>query len=124
MAKTWVLDTETKGTGAHIVPLEKTLRKPAPEAELALVKRPRPEPGGPDSAEAPAPRPPRRFKIVDIMTRQVLAEGVDVRATIDVLKGIRSIVDVSISLWDAAAEEWRPLTLRDEKVLWGLRDAA
>jgi hypothetical protein len=30
MGKTWVLDTETKGTGANMVPLEKTLAKPAP----------------------------------------------------------------------------------------------
>ena len=27
MAKTWVLDTETKGTGANMVPLEKTQKK-------------------------------------------------------------------------------------------------
>src|SRR3954447_1333865 len=29
MAKTWVLDTETKGTGANVVPLEKVARPPA-----------------------------------------------------------------------------------------------
>ena len=28
--KTWVLDTETKGTGANMVPLEKVLKKPEP----------------------------------------------------------------------------------------------
>jgi hypothetical protein len=28
MRKPWVLDTETKGTGAQMVPLEKVLRKP------------------------------------------------------------------------------------------------
>jgi hypothetical protein len=27
MAKTWVLDTETKGTGANVVPLEKVQKK-------------------------------------------------------------------------------------------------
>ena len=31
MAKRWVLDTETKGTGANMVPLEKKLAKPEPE---------------------------------------------------------------------------------------------
>jgi hypothetical protein len=30
MAKRWVLDTETKGTGANMVPLEKKLAKPEP----------------------------------------------------------------------------------------------
>ena len=28
--KTWVLDTETKGTGANVVPLDKVLEKPEP----------------------------------------------------------------------------------------------
>ena len=28
--KTWVLDTETKGTGANMVPLEKVIKKPEP----------------------------------------------------------------------------------------------
>ncbi|MBN1529786.1 MAG: hypothetical protein JW895_12030 [Thermoleophilaceae bacterium] len=32
MAKRWVLDTETKGTGANMVPLEKKLAKPEPPA--------------------------------------------------------------------------------------------
>jgi len=29
--KTWVLDTDTKGTGANVVPLEKVLKRPEPE---------------------------------------------------------------------------------------------
>ena len=33
MAKVWVLDTETKGTGAHVPPLEKTLSEPAAKAD-------------------------------------------------------------------------------------------
>jgi hypothetical protein len=45
-AKTWVLDTETKGTGANMVPLEKVLEKPEP-------------PPAPRRA-APAAEPPRR----------------------------------------------------------------
>jgi hypothetical protein len=45
MAKRWVLDTETKGTGANMVPLEKKLAKPEP------VK----------PAPAPPPPPTRRL---------------------------------------------------------------
>jgi len=46
--KTWVLDTETKGTGANMVPLEKVLetaeptpprRRPPPPAEPRLAER-------------------------------------------------------------------------------------
>jgi hypothetical protein len=32
VAKTWVLDTETKGTGANMVPLEKVEKQPGGEA--------------------------------------------------------------------------------------------
>ena len=48
MAKVWVLDTETKGTGAHVVPLEKAQER----AEPAPPSRPRPQ--RPDRA---TPRP-------------------------------------------------------------------
>src|SRR4051812_14760987 len=50
MRKTWVLDTETKGTGAHVVPLDKTEAKPAPKRRRA--SRPAPTEAGP-------PRKPR-----------------------------------------------------------------
>jgi hypothetical protein len=42
MGKTWVLDTETKGTGAHVVPLEKTLDKPVPKKRASRPRRPAP----------------------------------------------------------------------------------
>ena len=52
MGKTWVLDTDTKGTGARMVPLEDVLAKPDPEPERrpgngparALEQQPRPAP--------------------------------------------------------------------------------
>ena len=47
MAKTWVLDTETKGTGARMVPLEEALGKPEPAAPSSPAAR---------KAAAPAPR--------------------------------------------------------------------
>ena len=55
MGKTWVLDTETKGTGANMVPLEKALKKPDSEEEPVRARRPRPAP----KTEKPA-SPPRR----------------------------------------------------------------
>jgi hypothetical protein len=54
MAKTWVLDTETKGTGAEMVPLEKTLKKPADTPAR------RPAPAKPSASRTRAPRAPRR----------------------------------------------------------------
>jgi len=68
MAKIWVLDTETKGTGANMVPLEKVLKKPAP-ADQRILRVPRPK--GADDVpghESPMPREPHRFRVVDVMT--------------------------------------------------------
>src|SRR5687767_6047382 len=41
MGKTWVLDTETKGTGANLVPLEKVQQKADSEPRRATSTRPR-----------------------------------------------------------------------------------
>ena len=52
MRKVWVLDTETKGTGAHVVPLDKAAAKPEP-------KRPRRR----LPSRAPGPGPTRKPQI-------------------------------------------------------------
>jgi hypothetical protein len=56
MRKVWVLDTETKGTGANVVPLERTLQKAQPSRDARSRKR-SPRPAGPRRA-ARAPEPP------------------------------------------------------------------
>ncbi len=43
MRKTWVLDTDTKGTGARMVPLEDVLQKPEPKPERPSPARRRAE---------------------------------------------------------------------------------
>jgi hypothetical protein len=116
MAKTWVLDTETKGTGAHVVPLADAREKrPAPKVDVPRMPRPRPQP-------APEPRRPPRFKVVDVMTRATLAEGIDGRALVDLLKGVRSQVDVHISRWVDDRGDWRLLSLGEQRAIWELRD--
>ena len=115
MAKAWVLDTETKGTGAEMVPLEKVLEEPSSaRAPILTPERPR-------RVEPPAPRPPWRFKVVDVMTRRVVGEDLDARTTVDVLKDFRSVVDVSVYAWDQTGAEWRPLTLGERRTLWSFR---
>jgi hypothetical protein len=124
MAKIWVLDTETKGTGANMVPLDKVLKKPAPaEERLLRVRRPKPvdEPSEPESPDVPEPH---RFRIVDLMTRQVLADDADARATVAVLEDVRSVVDVDIDVWDRESGDWRRLTLGERKTLWGFRGSS
>ena len=120
MAKTWVLDTETKGTGAHIAPLEKTRERTRREDELATVTLERP----PRPAKAPEPLEPLTFKVLDIRSGQVLGEGLDARATIELLEGVGSVVDVRIYVWAPSAARWRLLTFDERRALWEFRGRA
>ncbi len=117
MAKVWVLDTSTKGTGATMVPLESILRKPGGRSEAIYVLPPRPP-----KAPAPAqPRSARVFKVIDVRSREVLAEDATPRATIEVLNAVRSIVDVNVFVWMPAREKWRLLTFDEQRLLWSHR---
>ena len=118
MGKVWVLDTSTKGTGARMVPLEDVLTNPSPVAE-PVTAPPKPRRRAP---HPPAPRRQRRFKVLDVMTRQELADGASLRETIDFLGRARSLVDVHLYVWEPETESWRLLTLDEKRALWGLRD--
>lgn len=63
------------------------------------------------------------FKVVDIRSRAVLAEDATARATIGVLNGVRSIVDVNVYVWTPATKRWRLLTFDEQRLLWKHRDA-
>ena len=121
MAKIWVLDTETKGTGAEMVPLEKLLerRRSRPQPPVVARRKPAERPPEPEQ-----PREPRRFRVVDVMTGEVVADDADTRATVESLRGFRSVVDARVSVWDREAGHYRLLTLGEQKNLWRLRDAA
>jgi hypothetical protein len=123
MGKVWVLDSETKGTGANVVPLDKVLKKPAPPTHEPdfLRRRPRQE-DAPEPTPDPEPRLPRKFKVVDVMTRQVVAEGADARTTLGVLEKFRSLVDVDIFVWDRSRDRWRPISMAEKRTIWGFRD--
>ena len=118
MAKIWVLDTETKGTGAQMVPLDRVIKKRAPKDGPVFVPR---KPGRRKPPPAPEPRQPHRFKVVDVVTGEVLAEGANARVTVDLLKEVRSVVDVRIYVWEPKPAKWRLLTLGEQKALWRFR---
>jgi hypothetical protein len=125
MGKIWVLDTETKGTGAEMVPLERAFerRRSGPKEERVRVVRRRsagvPE-AAPDSHEESVPREPSKFKVVSVLSGQILAEDTEARETVAALTGLRSLFDVRIYVRERDA--WRPLTIREQKLLWGFRD--
>ena len=118
MAKTWVLRTETKGTGAEMVPLEKVEQRSSATKPVFVPREPvrRAEP------EA-LPKAPKRFKIVDVMTRQPLIEDAGARETVDALKPVRSVVDVSVYVWQEEDDRWRLLSLAEQRAMWDLAHA-
>ena len=117
MGKTWVLDTETKGTGAEMVPLERLQKKLASKGVHPVIaprRQPRPAP-------PTAPRESWKFKVVDLMTQRVLAENADARTILELLQGIRSVVDVRIYVWRPEAKDWWLLNFGEKKLLWDYR---
>jgi hypothetical protein len=118
MGKVWVLDTETKGTGANMVPLERVTKRPS-ITEPVLVERDLP----PRDEPSPAPRPTPRFRIVDVMTRRPLADDVSTREAAEVLNAVRSIVDVIAYVRRDPEARWQLLPRSDLRALWDLAHA-
>ena len=117
MRKVWILDTETKGTGAHVAPYEKARQPVRDDQELAIVALDRP----PRPTPEPEPPQPLLFKVVNVMSSQVLGEGVGARDAVELLEGMGSVLDARIFVWLAKSGRWRLLTLDESKLLWGFR---
>jgi hypothetical protein len=113
MNKTWVLHTETKGTGAQMVPLESVIKRPASSEPVFVPRKPA---KAVETAEQ-APRAPRRFRIVDVMTRRQLVEDGGAREAVDALRNVRSVVDVNVYVWEDEQERWRMLTFAEESAM-------
>jgi hypothetical protein len=126
MPRIWVLDTETKGTGAEMVPLERALegKRSAPVRERISVIKRKPRRSAQERLE-PArerePRPPRRFRVVNAISGQLLAADACAREVSELLDGMRSVADARIVVWEPEDDAWRPLTLREQTLLRGPR---
>ena len=53
----------------------------------------------------------------------MLEEDVDLRGTVALLRDVRRLVDVRVSVWEPERERWRLLTLSEQRALWDVRDA-
>jgi hypothetical protein len=124
----WVLDTETKGTGAEMVPLEKLQQRKRTAGEAVpttVIRRTgRSDDGPPAATPEPAVRAPRRLKLVGVMSGEVVAEDVGPWEAIDALRSFQSIFDVRIYVWEPADQEWRLLSLGEKKAIWAFRKNA
>jgi hypothetical protein len=117
MAKTWVLDTETKGTGAHIAPLKRDSAK-APD-KLSLVQLH--PPASDEPAEQASPEP-KRFKVVDLLSGRVLAQDVSGGEAVRALRDVRKSIDALVYVREGERARWRLLSLADTRALWALRE--
>ena len=68
-------------------------------------------------------RRPHRFKVVDVMTRQTLIEDADLRATLELMRGLRSVVDIDVFARADRADDWRHLSQHERRLLWERRKA-
>jgi hypothetical protein len=100
-----------------MVPLEKVLRSPGTGTAPAIGSGRRRRP----AAREPEPRRPRRFKVVDVMTGQVLAEDAGARAALDAMSGAQTVVDLRVYVWQPRSRRWRMLTLAEQKTMWERR---
>lgn len=113
MATKWILHTETKGTGAQMVPLDSVAGQ---RRAAAPVLRRQPRRRQPEASPA-VPKPPRRFRIVDVMTRQVLVEDAGTKDAVAALGDVRSLVDVNVYAWEQERGRWRLLTLPEQRAM-------
>jgi hypothetical protein len=118
MSRTWVLDTETKGTGAHIAPLRHGA--PARERELSLAHFTAPAPAPAEPFEsAPAPR---RFRVVDVLAGVTIADDVQVADALLALRRLRKAIDARVYVWEEQPGRWRLLGLGETRMLWDMRE--
>ena len=117
MAKTWVLRTETKGTGAEVVPLESVTQQ-ATSVEPVFI--PRKSTRSADADVEPESRAPLRFRVVDVMTREPLLDDGAGPEAIEALRHVRSIVDVDVYVWHPERDRWRRLTFAEERAMFEL----
>ena|SRR5947209_3376916 len=115
MGTTWILRTETKGTGAQMVPLESVTQRSSPTEPVFVPRKPARRKAAPTVTRAP-----RKFRIIDVMTRRQLADDVSGRAALEVLKAVRSTVDVNVYVWLEDRERWQLLTLAEQRAMWEL----
>jgi hypothetical protein len=99
-----------------MVPLEKAKPRSAGPEPVYVRSKPEAAP----AQQEPKPSAPRRFRVVDVMTRQVLADDASTRQAVDALKSVRSVVDVNVYAWDEERARWRLLTLPDQRAMLDL----
>jgi hypothetical protein len=94
-----------QGHRRTMVPLETVTERGSDREALRVVRKAKPP------APMPAkPREPRRFRVVEVISRRNLVDDASAGNAIDTLRAVRSIVDVNIYVWQPDRGRWKLLT--------------
>jgi hypothetical protein len=61
--------------------------------------------------------------VLDVATRETLADGADVKTLLAVLGEVRSMYDVSVYVFEPEGDRWRLLSLGEQEAVWKRRAA-
>jgi hypothetical protein len=75
----------------------------------------------PREPKPPEPAAPRRFRVLDVVTRAVLLEDGSVGEMLALLGTVEHINDVNLYVWEPAGERWRLLSIAEQRVVWERR---
>ncbi len=89
--------------------------EPKPEKMWVPPKRTPREP------EPPKPRAPRRFRALDVVTREVLLDDGSVAEMLALLREVEHVNDVNLYVWEPERESWRLLSMAEQRLVWERR---
>ena len=75
----------------------------------------------PREPEPPKPRAPRRFRALDVVTREVLLDDGSVAEMLEMLRAVEHVNDVNLYVWEPEREIWRLLSMAEQRVVWERR---
>jgi hypothetical protein len=75
----------------------------------------------PREPKKPEPPAPRRFRVLDVVTRKVLLEDGSVRDTLALLGTVEHMNDVNVYVWEPGDDRWRLLSIAEQRVVWERR---
>jgi hypothetical protein len=109
-----------------MIPLERLERERKRQTgrreRIRVIARDDPDAAIEPATEPEAPAAPRRFRVVNVLSRQVLADDVGIAEALQALSGVGSVVDVNVYVWEPSESNWRPLTMSERRTLWGFRN--
>ena len=75
----------------------------------------------PREPEPPKPRAPRRFRALDVVTREVLLDDGSVAEMLEMLREVERANDVNLYVWEPERASWRLLSMAEQRLVWERR---